>query len=66
MPHRSMVRLTLRGVCLMTIAAAVALGQQPETPPAPGTPKDFRLPPKTTFTDQMSVPAGSRLSPSRT
>ena len=50
MPRISMFRLTLRGVCLMTIAAAVAIGQQPETPPAPGTPKDFRLPPKTTFT----------------
>ena len=50
MPRIPTFRLTLRGACLLTIAAAAASGQQPETPPAPATPKDFRLPPKTTFT----------------
>lgn len=33
----------------LTLAAAPALAQK-EAPPAPGTPKDFRLPPRKTFT----------------
>ena len=33
----------------LTVAALPALAQK-EAPPAPGTPKDFRLPPRKTFT----------------
>jgi predicted Zn-dependent peptidase len=41
---------TLRALSLIAITASIAVAQQPQAPPAPGTPKDFRLPPKTTFT----------------
>ena len=34
----------------LALAAPAAGAQQREAPPAPGAPKDFRLPPKTTFT----------------
>jgi predicted Zn-dependent peptidase len=41
--------LTTGGLAALALAAPALPAQQRETPPAPGTPKDFRLPPKTAF-----------------
>ena len=43
---------------LLTLAAGGPLAAQKEAPPAPGTPKDFRLPPRRTIT----LPGGMRVS----
>jgi zinc protease len=61
MPAKTLVHPTPRRLLLgmlVALAAAVPLAAQKEAPPAPGTPKDFRLPPRRTFT----LPNGMEVS----